>query len=153
MIIEKSRTSTRHYQHLREILGKEYIKSEIESPFDFISLATQGIDTSIILNFQKHFEIPRSFVAELLNVSEPTIYRWIKGKKKLDRNFSIQLFELADLFLFGAEIFESKEAFFEWLHLPSLALGGLQPREVLAVPNGIGKVRDLIGHIEYGVYS
>ena len=50
MIVEKSRTSTRHYQHLKEILGKEYIKSKIESPFDFISLAAQGIDANIILN-------------------------------------------------------------------------------------------------------
>ncbi|MEQ9165305.1 MAG: helix-turn-helix domain-containing protein, partial [Fulvivirga sp.] len=88
MIVEKSRTSTRHYQHLKEILGKEYIQSKIESPFDFISLAAKGIDASIILNFRNHFNIPRSFAAELLNVSEPTIYRWVKSKKKLDRNFS-----------------------------------------------------------------
>ncbi len=153
MIVEKSRTSTRHYQHLKEILGKEYIQSKIESPFDFISLAAKGIDASIILNFRNHFNIPRSFAAELLNVSEPTIYRWVKSKKKLERNFSIQLFELADLFLFGTEVFEGKEAFFKWLYLPNHALGGLEPREVLEVPGGVSKVRDLLGRIEYGVYS
>ncbi len=58
MIIEKSQISNRYYQHLREILGKVYIKSEIESPFDFISLADMGIDANIILNFQSILKSP-----------------------------------------------------------------------------------------------
>lgn len=153
MIVEKRSTSTRHYQSLMDILGKEYIQSRIESPFDFISIASKGINANIILNFRKYFNIPRAFAAELLNVSEPTMYRWVKNNKKLDKNFSIQLFELADLFLFGSEVFESKNNFFKWLYLPNQALGGLEPREILEVPGGISKVRDLLGRIEYGVYS
>ncbi len=153
MIVEKSHTSTKHYQSLAEILGEEYFQSGIDNPFDFISIASKGIDANIILNFRKHFNIPRSFAAELLNVSEPTLYRWIKSNKKLDRNFSVLLFELADLFLFGTEVFESRDAFFKWIHLPNHALGGLEPREVLEVPGGLSKVKDLLGRIEYGVYS
>jgi putative toxin-antitoxin system antitoxin component (TIGR02293 family) len=155
MIKEKKekRTTTKHYEKLLEILGKKYIKSEIRSSFDFIAIASKGINANIIVNFRNHFEIPRDFTAELLNVSEPTIYRWIRDNKKLDRNYSVQLFELSDLFLYGSEVFESKENFFKWLELPNTALGGLKPKKLLEITGGISKVKDLLGRIEFGVYS
>jgi len=155
MITEKEemRTTTKRYEELIRILGRRYIKSEIESPFDFITIADKGLNSNVILNFRKYFEISREFTAELLNISEPTIYRWIRKNKKLERNYSIQLFELAELFLFGYEVFENKENFFKWLELPNAAIGGLEPKELLEVPGGISKVKDLLGRIEYGVYS
>jgi len=150
---EKMRTTTKRYEELIRILGRRYIKSKIESPFDFITIADKGLNSNVILNFRKYFEISREFTAELLNISEPTIYRWIRNNKKLERNYSIQLFELAELFLFGYEVFENKENFFKWLELPNAAIGGLEPKELLEVPGGISKVKDLLGRIEYGVYS
>lgn len=150
---EEIPATTKHYDTLISILGKKYIKSRIENPFDFITIASRGISAQVILNFRKHFNIPRSFTAELLNVSEPTIYRWIRENKKLERNFSIQLFELADLFLYGTGVFDSRENFFKWLELPNKAFGGLEPRELLEVPGGVAKVRELLGRIEHGVYS
>ena len=151
--VEKKSTTTDHYKELMRILGKKYIRSKVESPFDFITIASKGVDAQIIVNFRKHFDISRGLTAELLNVSEPTIYRWIRENKKLERNYSVQLFELTDLFLYGAEVFESKENFFKWLDLPNAALGGLEPKDLLEVPGGISKVHDVLGRIEHGVYS
>ena len=153
MIIKDKKKTTKHYDDLLKILGKKYIRTKIESPFDFITIASKGVNANIIVNFRNHFNIPRSYASELLNVSEPTIYRWIRSNKKLDRNYSVQLFELTDLFLFGSEVFESKINFFKWLELPNVALGGLEPKELLEVPGGIAKVKDLLGRIEHGVYS
>jgi putative toxin-antitoxin system antitoxin component (TIGR02293 family) len=146
-------SSADHYKKLVEVLGKKYIRDRIESPFDFITIASRGIDANIILNFRNHFEISRDVTAGLLNVSEPTIYRWIRNNKKLDRNYSVQLFELTDLFLYGSRVFGNKVNFFKWLELPNTALGGLEPAELLGIPGGISKVKDLIGRIEHGVYS
>ena len=153
MIIEEKKTTTKHFENLLEILGKKYIRTKIESPFDFITIATKGVNANIIVNFRNHFNIPRAYTAELLNVSEPTIYRWIRSNKKLERNYSVQLFELADLFLYGSEVFENKTNFFKWLELPNTALGGLEPKELLEIPGGIAKVKELLGRIENGVYS
>ena len=151
---EKKKTlTTGHYDKLLSILGKKYIKSKIESPYDFITIASKGISAHVIINFRNHFKIARDFTAELLNVSEPTIYRWVRNNKKLERNYSVQLFELTDLFLYGSEVLESKENFFKWLELPNTALGGLEPKELLEIPGGISKVKDLLGRIEFGVYS
>ena len=153
MIAEERKTTTRHYEQLLNILGRKYIRTKIESPFDFITLATKGISANIIVNFRNHFDIPRAYTAELLNVSEPTIYRWIRGNKKLERNYSVQIFELTDLFLYGSEVLDNKSNFFKWLELPNTAFGGLEPKELLEVPGGVAKVKELLGRIEYGVYS
>lgn len=151
--VEKKSTITDRYKELIRILGKKYIRSKVESPFDFITIASKGVDAQIIVNFRNHFKISRGLAAELLNVSEPTIYRWIRYNKKLERNYSVQLFELTDLFLYGTEVFESKENFFKWLDLPNAAFGGLEPKDLLKVPGGISKVHDLLGRIEHGIYS
>lgn len=152
-MITKEKPSINHYKYLKEILGKKYIKSEISSSFDFISIASEGVDAHIIDNFKAHFNFHLDFVAELLNISAPTIYRWIKENKKLDRNYSVQLLELTYLFLYGIEVFQSQSNFFKWLNIPNNALGGLEPKELLDIPNGMTKVKDLIGRIEHGVYS
>lgn len=152
MTISKS-ISTQHYKNLQNILGKNYIQEQIESPYDFISIASQGIDAHIILNFRKYFGIEREDAADMLNISAPTIYRWIKQNKKLERNYTIQLLELTDLFLYGIDVFESNDNFFKWLDLPNTALGGMHPKNMLDIPGGIAKVRELLGRMDFGVYS
>jgi len=148
-----ARPTTVHLDELRVVLGKKYIKSRVASQFDFIDIATKGINANVISNFRQYFNLTRGNTAEFLNVSEPTIYRWTKGNKKLERNFSVKLFEISELFLVGAEIFGSKENFFKWLNLPNTALGGMEPRELIEIPEGVSKVRDVLGRIEHGVYS
>jgi len=152
-MIKEKESTTEHYKKLVEVLGKKYVRTKVESPFDFIHIANKGINPAIINNFRVYFNLPRNVTADLLNVSEPTLYRWTKANKDLDRNFSIRLFELADLFLYGIEIFEDKENFFKWLNLPNTAFGGLEPHELVMIPCGVSKVKDIIGRIEYGVYS
>jgi len=142
-----------HYADLVKILGKRFIKTSIESPFDFIAIASKGIDAQVISNFREHFGLPRDMTAQLLQVSEPTIYRWVRSNKKLDRNHAVQLFELTDLFLYGIDVMESRDHFMQWLSLSNTALGGMLPIDLLEVPGGIDKVRDVLGRIEYGVYS
>lgn len=146
-------TSTNHYQKLIEILGKEYVRAKIESPYDFIQIATEGVNANVIKNFRLYFNIPRQSTANMLNISEPTLYRWIKANKNLERNFSVQLFELADLFLYGSEVFQNKDNFLKWLTLSNTSLGGYEPQALIEIPGGVAKVRDILGRIQYGIYS
>lgn len=153
MIKTKKATTTKHYQNLRGLLGKKYIRSKVESPFDFISIANKGVNANVIINFRNYFNIEREEAAEMLNVSAPTIYRWVRENKTLDRNCTVHLFELADLFLYGSEVLGDKANFFKWLELSNTALGGMEPKDLLDIPGGISKVRTILGRIEYGVYS
>ncbi|MGI8891874.1 MAG: type II RES/Xre toxin-antitoxin system antitoxin [Bacteroidia bacterium] len=152
-MINTKKTSTSRFNQIKELLGRKYIKSSIESPFDFIIIANKGINAQIIINFRNEFKISRDFTAELLNISEPTVYRWIRNNKKLERDYSVKLFELSDLFLYGIDVFGSRDKFFKWLELQIIALGGLKPKELLTIPGGISKVKDELGRIEHGVFA
>jgi len=146
-------TSTRTYKKIREILGKKNIPEEIESYYDYIHMASKGIKAEIIKNFIKKFNLSRDTTADFLNISSPTIYRWIRANKNLERNYAIKLFELTELFIYGSEVFGNQENFIKWLKLPNTALGGMEPIELLEIPDGVSKVKDIIGRIEQGIYS
>ena len=153
MIDAKVENSTEIYKKMRTILGRKYINKEIESPFDYIVFASEGIESNMIKNFIRYFNVSQETTANFLNISSPTIYRWIRSNKKLDKIYSIKLFEVAELFLYGYNVFENEENFHKWLKLPNTALGGMEPIELLEIPGGVSKVKDLIGRIEHGIYS
>jgi len=152
-MIQEIETSTEHYKKLIEILGKKHLKSKVESPFDFIQIASKGVSADVIQNFRIHFNLSRDLTANMLNISAPTLYRWTRSNKNLERNFSIKLFEITDLFLYGSEVFGNDSNFFKWLNLPNTALGGMEPIDLIEMPGGVSKVKDIIGRIEHGVYS
>jgi len=137
-----------HFEELREVLGKKYLTTSIESHYDFIQIATNGLNANVIKNFGKYFNLSLDTTAPMLNVSAPSIYRWTKANKNLERNLSVKLFEISDLFLEGIDVFGSKESFFTWLNLPNTAFGGMQPQELIDIPEGVSKIKE-----EQGIYS
>jgi len=142
-----------HYEKVVEILVKKNIRNSIESLFDYIYLASQGISANVIRNFSGFFNLNRTAIVSLFDISAPTIYRWTKAGKKLERNFAVKLFELTDLFIYGTDVFVNKENFFKWLNLPNTTLGGMMTIELLEISGGTSKVKDIIGRIKHGVYS
>ncbi|WP_339881379.1 antitoxin Xre/MbcA/ParS toxin-binding domain-containing protein [uncultured Algoriphagus sp.] len=141
------------YNKLSDVLGKENIKSRVDSTFDFITIAIRGLNSDAIIHFIDYFNLSKNYTANLLNLSEPTLYRLLRSKDDLKVNNSVQLLEAADLFLYGIEVFGSKDKFFQWLKLPNISMGGIEPDELIEIPGGISKVRDVLGRIQHGVYS
>jgi len=152
-MISTNQTTTEHYQKLISVLGKKYIRSSIENAFDIIQIASKGVNSNVVKNFRNYFDLPRESTAHLLSISEPTLYRWTKANKNLDRNSSVKLFEVADLFLHGTDVFGNKEAFFQWMNMPNKSIGGMRPMELVELPEGVSKVKDILGRMEYGVFG
>ena len=53
----------------------------------------------------------------------------------------------------GIHAFENKDRFYRWLNSPCGALGGKIPAKLIETPEGFQQVLDVLGRIEYGVYS
>ena len=62
-------------------------------------------------------------------------------------------FFMADLYSYGYIVFEDQERFNQWMFHPNQALGGRPPYDLIHNQFGREEIKNLIGRIEYGVYS
>jgi putative toxin-antitoxin system antitoxin component (TIGR02293 family) len=91
-------------------------------------------------------------LAQLLNVARATLINK-KSPERFNTDLSDKIMALADIFAYGFEVFEDKDNFRQWIQAPLRALGGKSPFDVLHSSFGREEVRNIIGRIEYGVYS
>jgi len=76
-----------------------------------------------------------------------------KGAEHFSAALSERIVSIADLYSYGFEVFEDETKFNEWVFRPNQALGGKQPYELLDNQFGREEVKNVIGRIDYGVYS
>lgn len=76
-----------------------------------------------------------------------------KGEERFSTALSERIVSIADLYSYGFEVFEDASKFNQWIFTPNKALGGRQPFELLNNQFGREEVRNVIGRIDYGVYS
>ena len=76
-----------------------------------------------------------------------------KGTAHFSPSLGEKIVSIADLYSYGYEVFEDETNFNEWVFRPNQALGGKLPFELLDNQFGREEVKNVIGRIEYGVYS
>lgn len=69
------------------------------------------------------------------------------------KNKNELLHHVLQIYNFGREVFRKKEYLIKWLSTPNRALGGEIPLNILDTKQGFKKVENLLGQIEYGIYS
>ncbi|HRE40360.1 MAG TPA: DUF2384 domain-containing protein [Ignavibacteria bacterium] len=116
-----------------------------------LNFLNYSISKRAFITFSKNISTPQSKVAEWLSVSLRTLQRYPENKK-LEPNVSEKLYTLAELYSLGIEVM-GKEKFNIWLDMENKAIGNQKPSELLNYYTGIQIVKDLLGRIEYGVYS
>lgn len=141
------------YGIMEDMLGETGKGITISNPLDYIRIGEKGVSPSFLVQFMERFSLDGSTMADLVGVSMRTLFKWIKSDKSLTQNYSIKVLEMADLFLYGESLFKSREDFLRWIGNPNTALGGMVPARLMSMPEGLSKVRNLLGRIEYGVYS
>ncbi|NMM47834.1 antitoxin Xre/MbcA/ParS toxin-binding domain-containing protein [Marinigracilibium pacificum] len=77
----------------------------------------------------------------------------MQKKTVYGRETSERIYELAQLFSLGYEVFDSKEDFKQWLLTPLRTLGNKKPFELLDSSFGFELVENEIIRIQYNVYS
>lgn len=90
-------------------------------------------------------------LASLLLIPVRTFRRRAKTKA-FDRDESDRLARVAAIYVKAAKIFGPDQAR-EWMKTPLPALGGSTPLALSDTTLGATEVEDLIGRIDYGVYS
>jgi putative toxin-antitoxin system antitoxin component (TIGR02293 family) len=91
-------------------------------------------------------------LAPMLGISKATLHRR-KNAGRLDAAESDRVVRFARLLGRAAAVMESLENGRHWLASPQVGLGGAIPLEYAETEVGAREVEDLLGRIEYGVYS
>jgi putative toxin-antitoxin system antitoxin component (TIGR02293 family) len=120
--------------------------------FEKVDLVKKGISKRSFEHFKAIAGLDYFQFAELLSVARNTLIN-----KKGDETFSVDISEklvaLAEVYTHGISVFETTDVFKRWLQKPNRALGGVSPFSLLNTQYGRHEVHNVLGRIEWGVYS
>jgi len=111
-----------------------------------------GLSFRAVQNLQKALDLPMERIASVLGMSRATLHRR-KLQGKIDREESEKLVRYQTLLKKAEEVFGDAENAREWLTHPQRGLGNAMPLEFAKSELGAREVENLLGRIEYGVYS
>ncbi len=121
--------------------------------FALINRARTGLPTSQLRAIGVRLALPVRELAPLLATTERTLARRLDQAGELNKMESERLLLLQRLAEHGLDVFEDQDKFNRWLRRPLALLGGQSPLELLDTASGFQVVDELLGRIEYGVYS
>lgn len=95
----------------------------------------------------------QEILADIIGVGTRTIARWEHNESHPHQLAIEKLMRVEKLIQKLLEVFERKEAI-EWLNTPNQSLGGHTPlKEIMYNGEGIEKVINLLGTIEWGIVT
>ena len=93
-------------------------------------------------------------LAKKVGISAATLSRRRQSRQPLDAGHSDRLIRFARLFRLAVDLYDGNEAAARrWLTTPARALGGQTPLDFADTEAGAREVENLIGRLEYGVYT
>lgn len=126
---------------------------DLSSDIEATDLILSGIPWKYAFDLQRAYGLTDGDLARILDVSVRTLVRHRNSQALLPTAESDRLFRTADLLAWAMEVLEDKRRAMAWLRRPQLGLGDRVPMELIAAGTGVRQVRQLLGRIEYGVYS
>lgn len=142
-------------QRVLDILGgPKAIGSPARNTAELGRAIRQGLSKASLLSVKRRAALTDRQLATMLGISEKTLGRIKEDEgRRLDAVSSDRLYRLARIFAIAEHALESAEAAHEWLHHPQVGLGNQVPLDSLQTEVGAREVENLLGRIEYGVYS
>jgi len=121
-------------------------------PSKLIDVLRVGLPVRELNDLQATLGVPMEKLVSMLGISKATFHRR-KLAGRLDQAESDRVLRYARLTGRAMEVMETQENARQWLTSPQFGLGGTIPLEYAETEVGAREVEDLLGRIEYGVYS
>jgi putative toxin-antitoxin system antitoxin component (TIGR02293 family) len=122
------------------------------SPGKLIDVIRIGLPVEELDALQASLDVPMHKLAPKLGISMATLHRR-KARGRLGPEESDRVLRFARLMGRAVEVMEAEDAARRWLNSPQVGLGGAVPLDYAETEVGAREVEDLLGRIEYGVYS
>ena len=142
-------------QRVLDILGgPKAVGSPARNAAELAHAIQQGLSKASLLSVKHRAALTDRQLAAMLGISEKTLGRIKEGDgRRLDAVSSDRLYRVARIFAMAEHVLESAEAAHKWLHHPQIGLGNQVPLDFLQTELGAREVENLLGRIEYGVFS
>ena|SRR5579875_2115233 len=154
--VEEAAVAYRSLNPLQKIEGKRSLAKVVPiyqwSSYDKIETIKEGISKSELENLKEQTELDYETLSKILAVTKVTLHNK-KGEERFNSFVSERILLLADIYSYGYSIFQNKEKFNRWMKSPIRALNYIPPVELCETVYGMEEVKNIIGRIEYGVYS
>ena len=111
-----------------------------------------GLPVRELDDLRSNLDLPMERLVPMLGISKATLHRR-KITGRLDASESDRVVRFARLLGRAASVMESLDDGRRWLTAPQVGLGGAIPLEYAETEVGAREVENLLGRIEYGVYS
>jgi len=122
------------------------------APAKIIESIKNGLSVNELAVLQASLDVPMERLAPKLGISRATLNRRM-AEGRLEPGESDRLVRFAKLMGKAIEVFDTTENARRWLTSPQIGLGGAVPLDYAETEVGAREVEDLLGRIEYGVYS
>lgn len=122
------------------------------TPAKLIRALQAGLPVQELDDLRTSLDLPMERLVPMLGISKATLHRR-KSAGRLDAAESDRVVRFARLLGKAVEVLESVENARLWLTSPQVGLGGAVPLKYAETEVGAREVEDLLGRIEYGVYS
>jgi putative toxin-antitoxin system antitoxin component (TIGR02293 family) len=136
---------------LVELLGGERIVGR-RAESKWVELVRAGLPYPALESVMATLGLTREEVSDLLWVPLRTLARR-KREHKLHAQESDRLFRLARIGAHAVDALGSRQNAASWLRQPIRALDGVAPIALLDTEAGAQQVEEILGRIEYGLYS
>jgi putative toxin-antitoxin system antitoxin component (TIGR02293 family) len=139
---------------IAEVLGgRKALRKEIETSSDLAKATRAGLSIHSLDTLAQELSMPRVALAKLLGISERTLSRRATSNSRLTATESDRIVRLARILALAKETLGNGEKASRWLQTSNRALEGDKPIDRLDTDIGVRSVEQVLGRIEYGLYS
>ena len=133
-------------------IEKKPIHAKAKHPTELIRRIQKGLSFSELKALQDSIDMPFEQLAAKLSISRSTLQRR-KIDGRLSPAESDKLMRFSRLLEHATNVFGDVDKARAWLKFPQRGLGGAVPVEYAETEIGAREVDNLLGRIDYGVYS
>jgi putative toxin-antitoxin system antitoxin component (TIGR02293 family) len=133
-------------------LEKKTASAKAKHPTELIRKIQKGLRFSELETLQNTIELPFEQLAAKLAISRSTLQRR-KAAGRLSPDESDKVVRFSRLLKHATRVFGDVERARAWLKHPQFGLGGAVPLDYASTETGAREVENLLGRIEYSVYT
>lgn len=134
--------------------GHRALGRRVRTSMEMAELIELGIPQTVAQHLRERLRLTERELARALGVSPKTLQRLARRRgARLTPMQGDRLYRLARLAAMAEDVFEDVDRAREWLREPQRGLGDRVPLELMRSEVGAREVEDLLGRIEYGVFS